>query len=301
MSSPVGVKLVRIGPGLGPRKHIWTKVQKRLEHDHHIFEYKEEKEYVDILAAGSGWASLIPEEWRDIYGALYAESKHFVLSEQENSKIEKDVHRTFSLFTRNARKLRLQFRTDMEEYNFALYSVLVAASHERGYCQGINFLAAVFLLSEADDTEAYTILSYLLKHRYTNILFDPRCSSLLEYMNYFERLLRVHNRAIYNHFKNVGFTTICFAIEWFTTCFIVSCPGELSACVIDLILVGCEDIMLRIGLAILDCMESELLQLSNEELQLTFKAKTAQLDPYKVMHHALTIPVYKRQNVLKVH
>jgi hypothetical protein len=295
--------LPRIGPGLGPRNKIWAKVKEKIIHENMIVVVKPvEYERLTSLGSGKRWLEMVPPEWIDIYGALYEESKYFVIDPHERTKIDKDVNRTFSLFTRNARLLRLQFKINMNGYAKALQTVLMAASHERGYCQGVNFLAAVFLLYEADEKDAFTLLSFLLKQRYIEIFYNSKCSSLLEYMNFFEKRLRVHNKLVYKHFKAVDFSPICYAVEWFTTCFIVTCPGELSSCVLDLILIGFDDIMIRVGLAMLDHLQDTLLGLDLENLQLQFKSLTSMADPYDVMYRALTIPVPSnvRQNILQV-
>jgi hypothetical protein len=295
--------LPKIGPGLGPRNKIWVKVKEKIIHENKVDIVKPlEYERLSSLATGKRWLEMVPREWIDIYGALFDESKYFVIDPHERSKIDKDVNRTFSLFTRNARLLRLQFKINMSGYAKALQTVLMAASHERGYCQGVNFLAAVFLLYEASEKDSFTLLCFLLKQRFVEILYNPKCSSLLEYMNYFEKRLRVHNKRVYKHFKAVDFSPICYAVEWFTTCFIVTCPGELSSCVLDLLLIGFDDIMIRVGLAMLDHLQDALLCLDLENLQLQFKPLTTSADPYDVMYRALTIPVPKntRQNILEV-
>ena len=74
----------------------------------------------------------------------------------------------------------------MQTYYDALQSVLTAASHQSGYCQGINFLAALFLLSETPK-DSFSLLCYLLRHRNLEILFNPNCSSLMEFMNSFSK------------------------------------------------------------------------------------------------------------------
>lgn len=295
-------ELPKIGPGLGSRSTFWAKVRNRIIHENKRVADPVENEMLIALASDKRWLSMVPPEWVEIYGALYEESKYFIISESERTKIDKDIGRTFSLFERNARLLRLQFKVNMTGYSIALQNVLMAASHERGYCQGINFVAAVFLLYQANEKEAFTLLCFLLKQRYMEILYNPKCSSLLEYMNYFEKRLRKHNKRIYKYFKHIDYSPVCYSIEWFTTCFIVTCPGELSSCVLDLMLVGFDDIMIRVGLAMLDHLEDQLLKLDLETMQLEFKPLASKADPYDVMFRALTIPVpaNTRQNVLKV-
>ena len=49
---------------------------------------------------------MIDKEWKDIYSALFDEHSSFDIPASEISKIEKDVHRTFGLFSRNVPLMR---------------------------------------------------------------------------------------------------------------------------------------------------------------------------------------------------
>jgi Rab-GTPase-TBC domain len=248
----------------------------------------DEHTMINKLASGLRRLDMVEKEWRDIYSAIFDECTNGTISipESETSKIEKDVHRTFSLFTRSIPNLRL--KKSIDEYYESLHSVLVAATHECGYCQGINFLAALFLLGEKDERDSFILLCFLLKNRHLKILYDPRCSSLLEYMNTFSKRFRKCNKTVYQHLKNTGFSPVCYSIEWFTTCFIVSHPGDLSVCVVDLLIMGFEDIMIRVGLAIMDLIQDQILALNAEQLQSSFKNIAMALDPVDVLSKALT-------------
>lgn len=271
------------------RRRLWQSIQRSIG-GAGCMQSEVEAEQVCRLAAGMKWLDMIPTEWKDIYGALYEESQKFVIDEREKTNIEKDVHRTFGVFTRN-RLLQIQFRLRVAHYDEALKAVLLAATHERKYTQGLNFLAALFILHDNDEHDSFILLCYLLKQRHLEVLFDSRYSSLLEYMKVFEKRLRRNNRSVYTYFKSVGFEPICYAIEWFTTCFIVSSPGsgELSSCVVDMLLMGFTDAMLRVGLAVLDLLEPFILTLELEVLQVQFKGLTRQLDPIAVIARALTL------------
>ena len=104
----------------------------------------------------------------------------------------------------------------------------------------MNFLAAKLILLEKDEKAAFTVLSFMLRQRHLKILYDSRSSCLMDYLNVFQKRLRRYNRRVYNHLKKIEFQPLCFTIEWFTTCFVVSCPGDLSSCVFDLIIAGFE-------------------------------------------------------------
>lgn len=62
----------------------------------------DEVEKLNSLRAGINWFDMMDAEWKDIYGALFDESPTFNIPLSETSKIEKDIHRTFGLFTRNS-------------------------------------------------------------------------------------------------------------------------------------------------------------------------------------------------------
>ena len=364
----ISTALPRIGPGLGCRSRIWMRVYNRL--------YNNPEMYADPLpaneklllqqlafpnhannnAAGYGtnpnaiWLSFIPSEYVDIYYAIYDEMKVLPIAEKEVIKVDKDVPRTYGLFARNSKLLRLQFpdmtniniATDLSKtshgeiatssssksnkelsettttiirssllsllksnsnimtaYYISLKNILLAISYERGYCQGINFIVASLLIHFPYEREVYTIVAYLLKYRYVGILFDPKYSSLLDYIRIFEKKLRKHNRRIYRHFKKTEFTAVSYTIEWFTTCFIVSSPGELSLCVLDMLIAGFDNIMIKIGLSLLDSLEETLLSLDFEALHSNFKTLTLQADPIAVMARALCIDIGTSKNLLK--
>jgi hypothetical protein len=291
-------ELVPIGPGLGKRSKIWAIVQKKVAKlqlgDDSLQIKDEELEKIRRLVGCSGWMDLIPEQWVSIYSQQFETIENSgSMSTKTSEQIVRDVPRTFSLYTEHSRYLRLQFPADMSSYCVALRSVLVKSAQQEGsvgYCQGMNFLAATFLLSECSSKLAYVLVSYMLEQCNMKILFNPRCSSLMEYMEYYERRLENHNHKVFCHLRAHEFPPLCYTVEWFTTCFLVSSPGELSACVIDLILMGFDDIMVRVGLALMDHLETVILQSNAEKLQLNFKKMLLLANCVDVMCRAIVIP-----------
>lgn len=280
-----------------PRKNLWQNVLSKSISTNFCVE---ELEKLKRLAGGEIWMDMVPFEWKEIYGALYDEAQSFNIDDTEKCKIDKDVHRTFGLFTRHIPSARVRLKVRMNDYYDALHKILMAASHERGYCQGINFLAAAFLLSVENERDSFTILCFLLRHCHVGILLNSKCSSLVEYMKVFEKRLRQHNKDVYNYFKAIGFGPVCYAIEWFTTCFVVTCPGDISSCVIDLLLLGFDDIMIRVGLAIVDILSDDILSMTLEDLQTSFKQMVTSVDPLAVFSKALAIKFQPKENNLEV-
>jgi hypothetical protein len=184
------------------RRKIWKKVFNRSkfiedwikeldEENRTSFEY----DMLELLSNGASWNFLIIPEWYEIYGAIYDEADNFVLDDTELNKIRKDIHRTFSIFQENlpfANSLYLKINKSL--YCTRLEKVLTVSTHQSNYCQGMNFIAAAFILEGKSPREAFIFMSFLLRQRFITILFDPKSSSLFDYMKIFERLLRKKDR-----------------------------------------------------------------------------------------------------------
>jgi hypothetical protein len=281
------------------RRQIWTEVYSRIISHRLALPSHEEDEKLRRLTTCMSWIDMVDPQWIEIYGALFEESRSFQTSPIEKMKIDKDIHRTFGLFFKTSAGSRVA--SNLPDFYKSLETVLVATSHETGYCQGINFIAASLLVGlDRNERSAFILLSYLLRQRHLNILFNAKCSSLLEYMNMFSKKLRRTNKKMYTHFKRIGFGPVCYSIEWFTTCFIVTCPGDLSCCVIDMLLLGFDDIMIRVGLAVVEALESDIEGLDLEELQMCFKKLTMALTPQDILPRALTIDIGSGKCILDV-
>lgn len=269
-----------------------------------LFVKTDEFHQVNKLIEGFTWFDFILTEWIDIYGAMFDEGEAEAANIDPNVKIKisKDIHRTFGLFSKssNSNMLSSTYKIKSSEYFTSLEKVLCLASPIRGYTQGMNFLAAFFLLATANDAKkTYILLVYVLKHRYLDILYDPKCSSLQEYMKTFDKKLRRHNKKVYQTLKEKGFLNVCFSLEWFTTCFIVSAPKNLAPYILDLVFADIPDILLRVGLAIMNHLEDYIIKSSIDDLHMNFKKMVMNIDPLQVIPDALLINLGK-SNILRV-
>lgn len=263
----------------------------------------QELNQISKLAEGSTWFDFVPQEWIDIYTATYEAASSLQIDPGTKTKISKDIHRTFSLFSRTSSTsiLNVAYRVKSAEYIASLETILCLASHSRGYTQGMNFLAAFFLLATGkDERKSYILLVYLLKHRCLDILYDSKCSCLLEYMKTFDKKLRRYNKRVYYTLKEKGFFNICYALEWFTTCFIVSAPKNIAPYVIDLLFADIPDILLRVGLSVMNLLQDYIINASNDELQMNFKKMVVTLDPLSVISQALLINLGQKSSILRV-
>ena len=257
----------------------------------HVMDHKA----LSLLVQGRGWINMVPSEWVEIYAATYDEISIKSSSSDHPDKkgIEKDIRRTFGAFSNSINQYGFlnSNKDTMDRYCKDLELVLLTyvISSSRGYCQGLNFLVALFLVNNFTSKEAFILLCYLLKQRHMEVFFSSKCSSLMEYLKIFEIKLKKHNKEVYKHFKTHNFGSYCYAIEWFTTCFVVTNSEVMASCVMDLLLLGLDDIMLRLGLSITRIVKDQLLGLDQEALQTEFKKLIRKVDPMKALVGAFAI------------
>ncbi|GLD95168.1 hypothetical protein PINS_up003793 [Pythium insidiosum] len=203
-----------------------------------------------------------------------------------SSTIQRDVSRTFSIFERISSS-----KKDVQSQQRALFRVLNAiAEAEGGYCQGMNFIAGLFLVEGLEEADAFALFSYLLEYRHLALLYQKSSTFLEDYMRHFERMIRTHLPDVYQHMQNQGFVVAMYGIEWFTTLFSLSTKLDLACAIFDLFFVGLRDTFLRVGLAILKILESQLLCMSFEDFLREFKPLVRRLDPYQVILETLAFP-----------
>ena len=89
-----------------PRKHIWKNILSKMKEENLLVRNVAEYDKLVKLKGGMKWMDMIDKEWKDIYSALFDEHSSFDIPASEISKIEKDVHRTFGLFSRNVPLMR---------------------------------------------------------------------------------------------------------------------------------------------------------------------------------------------------
>ena len=274
-STPLPITWREMGNWLGATSSgsaTWQVVMKQLDPSLRLIE-ESDAEKIQQLVNGIGWMDNVSSSFRQIYGSFYDEyrsKRHCGLVDGVPSeyayKIQKDINRTYGLFCRSSQLASFVFGLKRGAYLKSLNHLLLAASKKYGYTQGMNFVAANFLLHYSE-RESFILFCFLMEERHLNILFNPKTACLVEYIKVFEKRLKMHYRKLYDHLKEIGFVGFCYAIEWFTTCFLVSNPGEVSACVFDMLMIDVKDTLIRVGLSVLANLESQLLSYDLEQMQ----------------------------------
>lgn len=243
------------------------------------------------------WITIIPLEWQEVYGHLYDNIGNIILLKNELFKIEKDIYRTFSIFIKDTKIGQFGLKLIERHYCDSLRYLLILLTYHMGYTQGMNYIVALVLLIEPSIRNCYIILTYLFYHNHLSLLFNTKTSCLSQYIKIFDKKFQLTYPILHHHLQENGFFCYCYTVDWFTTFFIRTAPGELSLHIIELLLVGVKDILIRVGLSIMHLLHDKLLKLEEDELHLHFRNMVRSLSPKDVIVNALKIKLNPKKKV----
>eukprot|EP01026_Neomeris_dumetosa_P008031 TRINITY_DN1251_c0_g1_i4.p1 TRINITY_DN1251_c0_g1~~TRINITY_DN1251_c0_g1_i4.p1 ORF type:complete len:271 (+),score=42.82 TRINITY_DN1251_c0_g1_i4:1-813(+) len=127
------------------------------------------------------------------------------------------------------------------------------------------FIAGM-LLMYLDQEPAFRLFCRLMEGVGLRKYYLPDLAGFKNELVKFEFLFNVHLPQLFEHMQEHGALAVLFAAPWFMTSFAASLPPAFSARIIDVMLVNETDAVLhRMGIAILQELESELLQLKDME------------------------------------
>ncbi|KAL0489566.1 TBC protein [Acrasis kona] len=174
------------------------------------------------------------ELWFHISGAdkLKQESPTLYsdLKKNHNSKevseavkqIDNDIDRTFPE----------QVFYALDESKTALRNILVAYSlynKQVGYCQSMNFLAAILHIHMGEENAFYTLVQMLKHQSYLPpTLFDPTLDGLYCETFVLDKLAEKRLSKIYLHLKKLDINFVLFTTKWFMLLYINVFPMETS-------------------------------------------------------------------------
>jgi len=167
--------------------------------------------------------------------------------------INQDLGRTFPEIP--------MFKT--EEVRKQLYNIMKAYSiydSEVGYCQGLSFIAGLFLMQNMKEELAFTIFVRLMESYNLRTLFTPKMPGLMLLIYQFNAIFQTYIPALYFHFYRYNLSPMMYASQWFLTLFSYSFNVDLVFRILDMILVeGPISVLLRFALVILKRHEDDLL------------------------------------------
>ncbi|KAK2977013.1 hypothetical protein RJ640_013631 [Escallonia rubra] len=159
---------------------------------------------------------------------------------------------------------------DTPEGHAALRRVLVGYSFrdsDVGYCQGLNYVAALLLLVMKTEEDAFWMLAVLLENVLVNDCYTTNLSGCHVEQRVFKDLLPkkcprhcfFEKCRIYAHLEDLEFDVSLVATEWFLCVFSKSLPSETTMRVWDVLFYEGAKVLFHVALAIFKMKEDELL------------------------------------------
>ena len=134
----------------------------------------------------------------------------------------------------------------------------------------MNFIAAT-LLMHLQQEEAFWMFVCLIKTYKLRNYFAAGVPELVINLYCLDRLIELHLPQVFSHFKEQRVTPILFASEWFTTLFGYTFELSFTRIIWTVFFHEGKPWLFRVALAIVSCLEKQILQSSFESLIMLLK------------------------------
>ncbi|XP_069783814.1 EVI5-like protein isoform X2 [Narcine bancroftii] len=154
-----------------------------------------------------------------------------------------------------------------------LFNVMKAYSlvdREVGYCQGSAFIVGL-LLMQMPEEEAFCVFVRLMQEYRLRELFKPSMAELGLCIYQFEYLIQDQLPELNVHFRSQSFHTSMYASSWFLTIFLTTFSLPLATRIFDIFMYEGLEVVFRIGMAILQFNQVDLMQLDMEGMSQHFQ------------------------------
>uniref|UniRef100_A0A672IPS4 Ecotropic viral integration site 5b n=1 Tax=Salarias fasciatus TaxID=181472 RepID=A0A672IPS4_SALFA len=251
---------------------------------------KKEKQLKDLVRKG------IPHHFRAIVWQLLCSAQNMPIKDQYSELlkmtspceklIRRDIARTYPEHEFFKEKDSLG-----QEVLFNVMKAYSLVDREVGYCQGSAFIVGL-LLMQMPEEEAFCVFVKLMQDYRLRELFKPSMAELGLCMYQFENMIQEQLPELHLHFQAQSFHTSMYASSWFLTIFLTSFPLPVATRIFDIFMCEGLEIVFRVGLAILQMNQAELIQLDMEGMLQHFQRVIPhQLDsgPDKVIQAAYQV------------
>ncbi|XP_047582118.1 ecotropic viral integration site 5 protein homolog isoform X5 [Lutra lutra] len=224
---------------------------------------KKEKQVKELVRKG------IPHHFRAIVWQLLCSAQSMPIKDQYSELlkmtspceklIRRDIARTYPEHNFFKEKDSLG-----QEVLFNVMKVsLFLVDREVGYCQGSAFIVGL-LLMQMPEEEAFCVFVKLMQDYRLRELFKPSMAELGLCMYQFECIIQEHLPELFVHFQSQSFHTSMYASSWFLTIFLTTFPLPIATRIFDIFMSEGLEIVFRVGLALLQMNQAELMQLDME-------------------------------------
>lgn len=184
---------------------------------------------------------------------LYANLLKRANSEVE-MMIEKDLSRTFPEIE--------EFKLDVNSGKNRLYNVLKAYAHydpEVGYCQGMNYVAAMLLRYIQSEEQAFLVFVSLMETGGWRELYQVSMARLHQLLDLLAKDLKRRLPNTFSHLAKLGLEFSGVFSHIFLTGFVYRTPMKLATRIFDLFIVEREKVLIGTAVNMLRMMERKVL------------------------------------------
>ncbi|XP_075935319.1 ecotropic viral integration site 5 protein homolog isoform X4 [Anarhichas minor] len=223
---------------------------------------KKEKQLKELVRSG------IPHHFRAIVWQLLCNAQNMPVKDQY-SELLKMTSPCEKLIRRDIARTYPEHQFFKEKDSLGqevLFNVMKAYSlvdREVGYCQGSAFIVGL-LLMQMPEEEAFCVFVKLMQDYRLRELFKPSMAELGLCMYQFEYMIQEQLPELHMHFQAQSFHTSMYASSWFLTIFLTSFPLPVATRIFDIFMCEGLEVVFRVGLAILQMNQTELIQLDME-------------------------------------
>ncbi|XP_048149047.1 EVI5-like protein [Corvus hawaiiensis] len=154
-----------------------------------------------------------------------------------------------------------------------LFNVMKAYSlvdREVGYCQGSAFIVGL-LLMQMPEEEAFCVFVRLMQEYPAARALQAQHAELGLCIYQFEFLLQEQLPELNVHFRSQSFLTSMYASSWSSRSFLTTFPLPVATRVFDIFMYEGLEIVFRVGMALLQFNQAELVQLDMEGMSQYFQ------------------------------
>ncbi|XP_068459343.1 carabin isoform X2 [Clinocottus analis] len=177
-----------------------------------------------------------------------------------------------------------------------LFRVLIAYGKYRpqvGYSQGMSYLAAVLLMQLGEEEAFWALTALLDKPKYLSELFDLGLAKIQHQVKVFDQFLKHRKPQLSQHMESIGVSSVHFVMPWFLTLFTSLPCWDSVLAVWDLIMLNGLSAVFRTALTIVELLEPQLMELSDEGAVLPLLLRV----PVDVAQYAVLIPALWKTDV----